>query len=212
MAGLARSSCEDIAGYCAGDSLSDASIEDQLRQLEEQECSELDSEGSEPGGDSSEDEDDDRIEAMLVGAFSHPSTAGPSTMPSNRDSLLLLDPDFNSKLLSLASSSYHEYVLVIFWIPGSEDQSSVSSAEATSDEEVAGDGATRGRERCRGRGARRRGSSKGRGCGSRGRGSSRGCETDRGRGCGRGKGRERGRRKRHGIGMAKYSSKEKCVT
>ena len=160
MAGLARLSVEDIAGYFAGDSLSDASIEDQLRQLEEQECSELDSEGSEPGGDSSEDEDDDRIEAMLVGAYSHPSTAGPSTMPSNRDSLLLLDPDFNRKLFSLASSSYHDYVLVIFWIPGSEDQSTVSSAEATSDEEVAGGGATRGRERYRGHGARRRGSIK----------------------------------------------------
>ena len=43
-----------------------------------------DSEGSEPGGDSSEDEDDDRIESILVGAYSHPLTAGPSTMPSNR--------------------------------------------------------------------------------------------------------------------------------
>ena len=82
---------------------------------------------------------------------------------------------------------------MIFWIPGSEDQSSVSSAEATLDEDVAGGGATRGRERCHGRGACRRGSSKGRGCGSRGRGSSRGCETYRGRGRGRGKGRERGR-------------------
>ena len=89
-------SVEDIAGYCAGDSLSDASIEDQLRQLEEQESFELDSEGSEPGGDSSED-DDDRIEAMLVGGYTHPSTAGPSTIPSNRDSLLLLDPDLNSE-------------------------------------------------------------------------------------------------------------------
>ena len=59
-------------------------------------------EESEPGGDSSEDEDDDRIEAMLVGACSHSSTAGPSTMPSNRDSLLLLDPDL------------HDFVLVIF--------------------------------------------------------------------------------------------------
>ena len=78
MAGLARWSVEDIAAYCAGDSLSDASIEDQLRQLEEQECSELDSEGSVPGGDSSEDDDDDRIE--VVGAYSYPSTAGPSTM------------------------------------------------------------------------------------------------------------------------------------
>ena len=44
-----------------------------------------------------EDEDDDRIEAMLVRAYSHPSTDGPSTMPSNRDSLLLLDPDLNSE-------------------------------------------------------------------------------------------------------------------
>ena len=42
------------------------------------------------------DEDDVRIEAMLVGAYCHPSKAGPSTMPSNRDSLLLLDPDLNS--------------------------------------------------------------------------------------------------------------------
>ena len=97
MAGLARLSVEDIAGYCAGDSLSDASIEDQL--LEEQECFELDSERSEPGGDSSEDEDDDRIEAMLVGVYSRPSIAGPSTTPSNRDSQLLLDPDLNSEQL-----------------------------------------------------------------------------------------------------------------
>ena len=96
MAGLARLSVENIAGYCAGGSLSDASIEDQLRPLEEQECFELHSEGSKPGGVSSEDEDDDSIEAMLVGAYSHPLTAGPSTMPSNRGSLLLLDPDLNS--------------------------------------------------------------------------------------------------------------------
>ena len=92
MAGLARSSVEDIAGYCAGDSLSDASIKDQLRQLEGQKCFELDSEGSEPEGDSNEDEDDDRIDTMLVGAYCHPSTAGPSTRLSNRDCLLLLDP------------------------------------------------------------------------------------------------------------------------
>ena len=148
--------------------------------MEEQECFELDSEGSEPGGDSSEDEDDDRMEAMLVGAYSHPSTAGPSTMPSNRDSLLLLDPDLDNKLFSLASSSYHDYVLVISWIPGNKDQSSVSFAEATSNEEVAGGGATRGRER-------------GRRYGARGRGNFRGCGTDRGRGhgCGRGVALER---------------------
>ncbi len=42
MAALAKLSIEDIAGYCAGESLSDASMEEQLRQLEEQECSELD--------------------------------------------------------------------------------------------------------------------------------------------------------------------------
>ena len=45
---------------------------------------------------------------MLVGAYSHPSTACSSTMTSNRDSLFLLDPDLNSKLFSLASSSYHD--------------------------------------------------------------------------------------------------------
>ena len=81
---MLRLSVEDIAGYCAGDSLSDASIEAQLRQLEEQECFELDSEESEPGGDSSEDEDDDRIESILVGTYRHQLTSGPSTIPSNR--------------------------------------------------------------------------------------------------------------------------------
>ena len=69
MAGLVRLSVEDFAGYCAGDSLSDASIEDQLRHLEEPECFELDSEGSKPGRDSSEDEDGDRIEAIFFGAY-----------------------------------------------------------------------------------------------------------------------------------------------
>ena len=43
---MLRLSVEYIAGYCAGDSLSDASIETQLRQLEEQDCFELDSEGN----------------------------------------------------------------------------------------------------------------------------------------------------------------------
>ena len=47
---MLRLSVEDIAGYCAGDSLYDARIEAQLGQLEEQECMELDSEESEPGG------------------------------------------------------------------------------------------------------------------------------------------------------------------
>ena len=47
---MLRLSFEDIAGYCAGDSLSDASIEAQLRQLEEQEFFKLDSEEIEPGG------------------------------------------------------------------------------------------------------------------------------------------------------------------
>jgi len=104
MAGLAKLSIEDIAGYCAGESLSDASMEVQLRQLEEQECSELDDDDrSEYGGDSCDEEDDHRIEAMIVEAYNHPSTvAGPSTLPSERDSLLQLDPDFNSKLFSLA--------------------------------------------------------------------------------------------------------------
>ena len=46
---MLRLSVEDIARYCAGDLLSDASIEAQLRQLEEQECMEVDSEESEPG-------------------------------------------------------------------------------------------------------------------------------------------------------------------
>ena len=114
---------------------------------------------------------------MLVGACSHPPTCGPSTMPSNRDSLLLLDPDLTSKLYSLTSSSYHNYVLLIFWIPGNEDQSSVSSAEATSDEEVDGGGATRGRKMGRGCGTHRKRSSRGHRCGAHGRGSSRGCET-----------------------------------
>ena len=49
-----------------------------------------------------------------------------------------------------------------FWIPGNEDQSSETSAEATSDEEIAGGGGTRGRERGRGHGACRRESSRGR--------------------------------------------------
>ena len=102
MASLARLSVEDIAGYCAGDMLSDASLEDQLRQLEDQECSELDSDdGSDPGGHYSEDEDEERIEAMLAGAYGHSSTAGPSTVPSERNSLLHLDPDLNCKLFSL---------------------------------------------------------------------------------------------------------------
>ena len=59
------------------------------------------SNGSQAGGDSSENEEDERIEAMLLGAVSHLSTAG-----TERNSLLLLDPDLNSELFSWLSVSY----------------------------------------------------------------------------------------------------------
>ena len=46
MSSIARLSAEDFANYCTGDSCSDGSLENQLRELEVQECIEYDSDGT----------------------------------------------------------------------------------------------------------------------------------------------------------------------
>ena len=87
MASSSRLTVDSVARYCTGEGLSDTELEAELDELE----AESDEEGLESR--ISDDEEKDRVQNLLQGAYSRVSTSCP--MPADRDSLLLLDPDIS---------------------------------------------------------------------------------------------------------------------
>ena len=69
MAGHSRLTVEDIANFCAGDSLSDASLEEYLKDFEEQSSFEEESDDELTLHSNDDEQEDNRVEAMLVGAY-----------------------------------------------------------------------------------------------------------------------------------------------
>ena len=66
----------------------------------EEEWLEVDSDDLHSFGHDSDSEEKNRVEFLLAGAYNLHSSAAPSIMPAERDSLLLLDPDMNGKFKS----------------------------------------------------------------------------------------------------------------
>ena len=80
-------SLNDAAAFCMGESLSDSDLEDELRQLDEQYDSEMDMDD--------DNDEAERVENLLCGAYSSSQPSHTAT-PAERDSLLNLDPDFQT--------------------------------------------------------------------------------------------------------------------
>ena len=80
-----RLTLEEITSYCAGAPLTDGSVGDYLRELEEESFS-FKSDESRAGRESCGREDA-RIEGMLLGAYSLSSTVGPSSMPGGKEKI-----------------------------------------------------------------------------------------------------------------------------
>ena len=60
----------------------------------------MDSDDVQSLGHDSDSEEENRVESLLAGAYNLHSSAAPSIMPAERDSLLLHDPDMNGKFKS----------------------------------------------------------------------------------------------------------------
>ena len=85
MASGSSISLDSVVRYCTGEGLSDMELENELDEME------VESDDEELESGMNEDAEDDRVQNLLQGAYSLQTAS--CSMPAERDSLLLLDPD-----------------------------------------------------------------------------------------------------------------------
>ncbi len=85
MASSSRIGLDSVVRYCTGEGLSVSELENELDEME------VESDDKEQESGMNEDAEEDRVQNLLQGAYSLQTAS--CSMPAERDSLLLLDPD-----------------------------------------------------------------------------------------------------------------------
>ena len=85
MASSSRIGLDSVVRYCTGEGLSDSELENELDEME------VESDDEELESGMNEEAEEGRVQNLLQRAYSQQTAS--CSMPAERDSLLLLDPD-----------------------------------------------------------------------------------------------------------------------